>query len=164
MECIFLQLKCCHHSMVTVAYLLFASLFTLKCGDGAVGTAHRSSFSSVPVESILIPSGSHIYQQEQICTSTIQNALTPWECNLENYYASMSIRIAFSKGRLWSQLIDCPCACLMSFISKIYWLCYATPLITTFLGSIISDSHPHGTITSPPFLFWSAVTVVTCAA
>ena len=52
-----------------------------------------------------------------------------------------SKRNAFSKGRLWSQLIDRLCACSMSCIVKIYWFFYATSTVPV----------------------WPAVTVVKCA-
>ena len=49
------------------------------------------------------------------------------------------------------------------FLENLLALLRHTISVTTFWGSIISDSHRHGAMTSRPFLFWSPVTVVTCA-
>ena len=61
MGCIFLQLKCCHYSMVAVAYLLLAS-FALKCGDEADGTASPLAIPSVCTRIIYFWNKIPIYQ------------------------------------------------------------------------------------------------------
>ena len=83
MECIFLQLKCCYHSMVAVASLLFVS-FTLTCGDETVGTASPLVISDYLYQWNLfwyhqypyIPAKAKLYLQKPKCTYTVNIAMT----------------------------------------------------------------------------------------
>ena len=98
---------------------------------------------------------------ETLSRSLLRHCNDPRNINISVW----SKRNGFSKGRLWSQIIDRLRACSMShYILKIYLaLLRHTFPETTFHGLTFTDPYCHGAMTSRPFLLWPAVDVVTCA-